>query len=185
MRTTTFITIVITLLFSGSVQANIVGLSTGGNSITWTNNGGWFQVQDSSTYATVCEGTISTCVTGAGVFNVIDHSNNVRSDNVAVGSSSPIITLTAGLQIVDKTCVKPNGQLSLDYRCAVECPAGKTPVGIRTCTAEWHGPSRSGLHEHIQTLTDGQVACCHVPLIENRQDELQYDLTVRISVACL
>jgi beta-glucanase (GH16 family) len=58
-----------------------------GDVIRWPDDG-WYQVQDATTYETVCDGTRS-CQTGIGIYNVINHSTNTRYESIVV--SDPVV----------------------------------------------------------------------------------------------
>ncbi len=54
-----------------------------GNIISWPDDG-WYQVQNASTYDTLCEGGLS-CTVPDGVYNVINHTTGMRHENIEVG----------------------------------------------------------------------------------------------------
>ncbi len=73
------------------VVPNVMTLSTRptieGNVISWGDDG-WYQVQRSADHETVCEGGRS-CVVADGTYDVINHTNGMRWDDLVVGSASP------------------------------------------------------------------------------------------------
>lgn len=61
------------------------------------NSDDYYQVQTADTYQTICEGEmLGTCVTGTGVFNVVNLTTGTRDENVEVfaggGASGPVVT---------------------------------------------------------------------------------------------
>ena len=72
----------------------IPGLKISDGEISWTDNGGWVQVQDMESYRVVgqCEGLITSCaVLNDRSYQVIDHSNGWKSTRIipsSVGSPS-------------------------------------------------------------------------------------------------
>lgn len=56
-----------------------------GNTIQLPTTGGWFQVQTTTDYSSVCEGKIATCVVDNGIYLVVDHTNQTRWERVEVG----------------------------------------------------------------------------------------------------
>jgi len=63
-------------------------ITVSGDVISWPNDG-WYQVQDATTYFSICEGGRS-CETGPGTYKVINLSTNTRYD-VTVGADEPIV----------------------------------------------------------------------------------------------
>jgi len=55
--------------------------------MSWLDDG-WYQVQDDSTFATICEGT-QYCDVSAGTYIVINHSTGQRWEGVLVGGEHP------------------------------------------------------------------------------------------------
>lgn len=53
-----------------------------GNVISWSEPG-WYQVQDASSYETICEGT-DDCETAPGIYHVINHTTGERFEEVSV-----------------------------------------------------------------------------------------------------
>ena len=49
---------------------------------------GWYQVQNTEDYASVCEG-VKVCEVSDGTYNIINHSNGQRMDGVQVGEPVP------------------------------------------------------------------------------------------------
>jgi hypothetical protein len=58
-------------------------VTVSGSVISWPDNG-WYQVQDSTTYESICEGTRS-CQVESGTYTVINHSTNTRFRSIIVG----------------------------------------------------------------------------------------------------
>ena len=69
--------------------------SVDGNEISWPDDG-WYQVQNASTYVSVCEGGRS-CTVEAGTYVVINHSTGERFSNIVVGSSESPLTITGNV----------------------------------------------------------------------------------------
>lgn len=61
-------------------------LTLSGSTLSWQGDD-WYQIQSASDYATVCEGG-NSCVLNNGVYNIINHSNGSRIDNVVVDGTS-------------------------------------------------------------------------------------------------
>lgn len=58
-----------------------------GNTISWGDDG-WYQVQRSADHLTVCEGGLS-CTVDDGTYDVINHTNEMRWDDIVVGTPAP------------------------------------------------------------------------------------------------
>lgn len=69
-------------------EPNDSPVSVSNGVISWPDDG-WYQVQDASTYESVCEGTRS-CEPGPGTYKVINHSTSTRYE-VVVGSEEPVV----------------------------------------------------------------------------------------------
>ena len=92
-----------------------------GNTIEWPDDG-WYQVQDATTYQSICEGGRS-CTVANGRYNVINHSNGTRSENIQVSaipsvdspdSSLPILKLVAPPRL-PSSCIGAVDQVSTRY----------------------------------------------------------------------
>lgn len=59
-----------------------------GNVISWADDG-WYQVQDSFEFTTVCEGG-SECEVASGDYRVINLTANIRYENIIVGGGDPV-----------------------------------------------------------------------------------------------
>ena len=114
------------LLLPFSAMADIPGLQVNGNTISWTANSGWMQVQSTTTYESVCEGLIDSCEVTPGSYNVINHSASERSNNVAISATQ---AAPAALDIL-----RPYVHCFDDIACAVACPAGYVAIG-GSCSA--------------------------------------------------
>ena len=72
----------------------VSSVSVSGNLIQWPDDG-WYQVQDATTFATLCEGGLS-CTVANGNYHVINHTTGERENNITVtGDSavdSPVVT---------------------------------------------------------------------------------------------
>ncbi|WP_157736117.1 hypothetical protein [Granulosicoccus antarcticus] len=56
-----------------------------GDTISWPDDG-WYQVQDASTFESLCEGGLS-CTVPLGLYNVINHTSGVRYEGIEVAGS--------------------------------------------------------------------------------------------------
>jgi len=63
------------------------GVLVEGDRISWPDNG-WYQVQDASTFLTICEGGTG-CTVAPGNYIVINHTTGERFSDVGVGAGSP------------------------------------------------------------------------------------------------
>ena len=63
-----------------------------GNTFSWDDDG-WYQVQDASTLATVCEGG-SSCVVEPGIYTIINHTTGQRFEEQSVTSGAPVSEVT-------------------------------------------------------------------------------------------
>lgn len=70
------------------VGASDSPVSVSGNTISWPDDG-WYQVQDSTTYETICEGTRS-CETVNGTYTVINHSTGTRFNSIVVSDAGGV-----------------------------------------------------------------------------------------------
>lgn len=77
-------------------EANVV--SVNGLTINWPDNG-WYQVQRSDNYETVCEGT-SSCVVEPGSYNVINHTTGERYDRISVVSGEAVDSVTVNQNVI-------------------------------------------------------------------------------------
>lgn len=66
-----------------------------GNEISWPDDG-WYQVQDTADYSSVCEGGRS-CTVEPGVYVVINHSTGERFRSILVGDSDSPVTVEGGV----------------------------------------------------------------------------------------
>ncbi len=81
------------LLFGAIANGEVLAQpSVSGNLITWPDDG-WYQVQDATTYASLCEGGQS-CLVGAGEYIVINHTTGQRFESVQVTSDSAGVIVT-------------------------------------------------------------------------------------------
>ena len=63
--------------------------SVDGSVISWPDDG-WYEVQSSLDFSTVCEGGRS-CDVSPSLYNVINHTTGERWDNLSVGSTGPVV----------------------------------------------------------------------------------------------
>ena len=63
------------------------GVLVEGDRISWPDDG-WYQVQDASTFLTICEGG-SGCTVAPGSYIVINHTTGERFNDIGVGTGSP------------------------------------------------------------------------------------------------
>lgn len=70
------------------------GITVEGNTISWPNNG-WYQVQRSDNYETICGGGQS-CVVPNGLFIVINHSTGERFENIEVSGGAGLNSFDSG-----------------------------------------------------------------------------------------
>ena len=77
---------------TGSGDTGVEGIVVAGNVINWPA-GDWFQVQNATTYASICEGGVS-CEAPDGIYTVINLSSGERFENIVVpnGEDSDIPT---------------------------------------------------------------------------------------------
>lgn len=78
------------IVVSGSTTPTtpVSTITVTGSTISWPDNG-WYQVQDATTYATLCEGGTS-CDVNAGTYLLINHTTGERfTDIVVSGSTTP------------------------------------------------------------------------------------------------
>jgi|GEM_PF-2116359 len=73
------------LLFVSS--AAVAMPTVNGTTISWPDDGAWYQVQDAITYQSICNGGTS-CEVNPGTYVVINHSSGERFDNIEVGLGS-------------------------------------------------------------------------------------------------
>ncbi|MBX2886197.1 MAG: hypothetical protein KTR32_39945 [Granulosicoccus sp.] len=62
-----------------------------GNQISWPDDG-WYQVQDASTYESLCEGGLS-CTVPDGTYIVINHTDGTRYDEITVSTNTGSATI--------------------------------------------------------------------------------------------
>ena len=74
-------------------------VTVSGSVISWPDNG-WYQVQDSTTYESICEGTRS-CQVESGTYTVINHSTNTRFRSIIVGevATVPPVDIDSGSEV--------------------------------------------------------------------------------------
>lgn len=113
--------------------ADIPGVTVENDTISWTSTGGWMQVQDAGTYRTVdgCEGFITSCRSGEGEFNILDHSNDNREDGVLV-TINPEESL---FRQVRNDCTFAAGEIPDYATCVVRCPVSTRLIGVTECSA--------------------------------------------------
>lgn len=61
-------------------------VSVSGSTISWPDDG-WYQVQDATTYATLCEGGTS-CDVSPGTYQLVNHTTGARFTDIVVGGST-------------------------------------------------------------------------------------------------
>jgi len=71
---------------SGNKPATSVSVK--GNTISWPDNG-WYQIQNASSYVSVCEGG-TQCQVSAGKYIVINHTSGERQEVNVVGDEAPV-----------------------------------------------------------------------------------------------
>ena len=71
------------------VGENDSPVTVAGDIISWPDDG-WYQVQDSSTYETICEGTRS-CQVDNGTYTVINHSTDTRYRSIVVSDAGEVV----------------------------------------------------------------------------------------------
>ncbi len=71
---------------SDSPDTDVTSVSVTGNLLRWPDDG-WYQVQDASTFETLCEGG-RECRVPNGIYNVINHTLSVRTEQVEVNGDS-------------------------------------------------------------------------------------------------
>lgn len=115
------------LLFLHSIAAQSAP-TVSGNTLSWPDDG-WYQVQDKSTYAEVCAGGRS-CTVSPGTYTVINHSKDLRFENIVVSGSSGRSS-TATVNVTGNTISWPD-----DGWYQVQRPSDYSEVcgGGRSCT---------------------------------------------------
>lgn len=104
--------------------------------------GAYWQVQDASTYETLCEGVIANCDVVPGVYNVINLDSGERREGVVVALENQVAYRVP--EVVQKICeFRDIDENSVDVfgtsdyygtvSCEISCPAGKTLMGVREC----------------------------------------------------
>ena len=83
MKITTTLPAAFVMLASLPVLANPI---VDGNTISWPDDG-WYQVQSSDTFSTLCEGG-TDCVVDNGTYTVINHSTGQRFNDIQVNAST-------------------------------------------------------------------------------------------------
>lgn len=73
-----------TALFAAPLSDNV---NLSGNTFSWSDEG-WYQVQDSTDYTSICGGGTS-CTVEPGVYHVINHSTGIRLEFVTVPAEEP------------------------------------------------------------------------------------------------
>jgi len=73
-------------IFLVMTSASLAAPTVDGNTISWPDDG-WYQVQNSSTYAEVCSGG-SQCSVSDGSYTVINHDTGMRWESIEVDTSS-------------------------------------------------------------------------------------------------
>jgi hypothetical protein len=113
--------------------ADIPGVTIENDTISWANTGGWMQVQDARTYRTLdgCEGFITTCRSGEGEFNILDHTNDNRENGVLV-----VVNPQGSLiRQVRNDCTFAAGDIPDYASCVVQCPVSTRLIGVVECSA--------------------------------------------------
>lgn len=99
-----------------------------GNTISWPDDG-WYQVQNPSTYETLCEGG-SHCDVPDGTYTVINHTTGQRFENIVVGSPSTSDNdfVFSRTDIDEFRWVSGDDNIWIDARCAEQL-GGATQFG--------------------------------------------------------
>lgn len=169
----------IALFLSTAAYANL-SATVSGQLISWPDTGGWMQVQDANSYETICDGFISTCAVAAGTYNVIDHSNSTRQENIVVdglGASLPYPGPDAPRRYntVTEFCHFPATGAGSKHRCVATCPAGLNVVSVLSCYAA--KASSDGSQMPAGFISRGNFARCDT----NAGDNAVY---MEVSISC-
>lgn len=162
------------LALSSNVSANL-SATVSGTQISWPSTGGWVQVQNATSYATECEGVITSCAVSApGTYHVIDHSNSIRQDFITVPAAAPGAGGT--VSTVAESCSFNGAAQYYDVAiCSASCPAGKTIKRLRTCRANKSANGGSFLPTDISS--DDTTAHC-------RAEGSNFLMIVEVAVDC-
>lgn len=99
---------------------------------------GWYQVQNASTFASVCEGQITECEVPPGRYIVINHTTTERFENIVVAEPGTPTTPPTSLSVshVSLTCTAQHQGFNAPANCTVSCPNGGVAIGA-SCEARW------------------------------------------------
>lgn len=136
------LSLVISLVLSLALPGVAVAMpSVSGTTITLPTDPGWYQVQNASTFESICEGQISVCDVTPGTYIVINHTSSERFENIVVndpGSTTPPTTPTASFSVthVSLTCTALHQGFNAPANCTLSCPGGGIAIGA-SCEARW------------------------------------------------
>ncbi len=115
-----------------------------GTTINLPSAPGWYQVQDATTFATICEGQIARCDVTPGSYIVINHTTSERFENVQVaqpGTTPPTTspgTPSTNLSVshVSLNCTALHQGFNAPANCTMACPGNGVAIGA-SCEARW------------------------------------------------
>lgn len=102
----------------------------------------YWQVQDATSYETLCEGFIADCDVEPGVYNVVNLDSGERQEGVIVAPDDQpayrapeVVKKICEFHDIDEDSVDVFGTSAYygTVSCDISCPAGKTLIGVREC----------------------------------------------------
>ncbi len=127
-----------------------------GNTISWPADG-WYQVQRTEDYVSVCEGG-STCTVDAGNYHVINHSTSQRYEHIVVNgktnSSLPDILFNVSirhysLNLAELFWNRPN---AIEKIVSIEIIRDGESIGVTEGTGFLDSTRTSGVSHHYELL---------------------------------
>lgn len=161
----------------------------------------YWQVQNSATYNTLCEGFVTQCEVNPGIYNIINLTSGERQQGVVVAPDNQ--QDQGRLEVVSKVCdwteldwtPIPEEDRPFSYSgalyCDVSCPAGKILVSTIECSLETGdviSDNLEPLYEPTVLRADVSGATCrsaaplHPPLYPS--ESYAYYLQTKVTIAC-
>lgn len=162
----------------------------------------YWQVQNASSFNTLCEGFITQCEVEPGIYNIINLTSGERQDGVVVAPQNQPVP--GKLEVVRKVCdwaeldwtPIPQEERTFNFAdaldCNVSCPAGKILVGVIECSLITDDVISDSLRARfaptVLTATASQARCSSVEALYPPIDDLgagvlQGSMT-KVTIAC-
>lgn len=166
---------------SGSSCTDSISVNNG--IISWPDNG-WYQVQSSANYTSICEGG-SRCNVAAGIYNVINLSTGLRCENIvvetetpdggdSVGTPEPLGPINTRVQYYSSTAVELFWSNAGENIIATEVYRDNLLLGVSDGTSYYDDTrNENGLHRYSLVAIDANNQLAEAIYVDGRVEQLQ------------